>query len=105
MENDLIQSSSVIIGLLAIITLVIRELFAYLKSRKEGNSADTLSGQGNQLNSLILAELTKMNNNHLHTIQEVLESGNARLIDAIHNDNTKMIELLGEIKGNLNTRR
>ena len=86
------------LGAIAILFLVgIREFFSYLKSRKESG--------GNDLNNKILEELQLMNNNHLHTIQEVLEQGNARLIDAIHNDNTKMIELLGEIKGNLTSRR
>lgn len=100
MENELLQSGSTAVGLIAIVALIIRELFAYLKSRKDvGNTV------GDNLSTQILAELQKMNSNHLHTIQEVLENGNARLIDTIHNDNSRMIELLGEIKGNLNSRK
>jgi len=78
------------IGAIAFIfILFVREFFAYLKSKK----------QDPELSSAILAELQRMNNNHLHTIDETLRSGNDRLIDVIHGDNTRVIELLGEIKG------
>ena len=93
MENELLQSGSIIVGLLAIITLIIRELFAYLKT-KNGNGGNGMSGA-------IFTELRTMNNNHLHSIQDSIEQGNNRLIDTIHNDNTKIIELLGEIRGGL----
>lgn len=95
MQENLLQ-----LGAVAILFLVgIREFFSYLKSKKENG------GNGSYLNASILRELQTMNNNHLHTIQETLEQGNARLIDTIHNDNTKIVELLGEIKGNLSQRR
>lgn len=69
----------------------IREFFKYLKDRKNvGNGAT---------NELILMELQTMNNNHLHSMQEAVESGNRELIKTIHDDNMKIIELLGEIKG------
>ena len=85
------------LGALGIILIfAIKEFFGYLKRRKD---------DGGGTNSAILAELQTMNGNHLHTIQEVLENGNARLIDTIHNDNTKIIELLAEIKGGLNQRK
>ena len=91
MENEIIQYGSVIAGLLAIITLIIRELFAFLKTKNNGSG----------LNSQILRELQVMNQNHLHSLQEAINSGNDRLIDTIHKDNTKIIEALGEIKGAL----
>ena len=42
-----------------------------------------------------------MNENHLHSLKDAIEKGNERLVDVIHADNTKMIEILGEIKGKL----
>ncbi len=92
MQNELLQVG----GAVALIALVVRELFAYLKSK---NTSD------NSMGAEIFKELQTMNNNHLHSIQEAIEKGNERLIDVIHNDNTKMIEILGELKGNLNQRR
>lgn len=83
------------LGAVAVLFLVaIREFFSYLKTRKNSDS-------GNGLNGAILRELQTMNSNHLHALQETIESGNSRLVDVIHADNTKMIELLGEIKGSL----
>ena len=96
MENQLLQVG----GAVALIALVVRELFAYLKS-KDKNESDKDSG----VNDQIFSELQRMNNNHLTHINEAINSGNQRLIDAIHGDNTKIIELLGEIKGHLSSRR
>ena len=85
------------LGALGIILIfTIKELFSYLKSRKDG---------GETTEGAILYELKTMNNNHLHTIQDVLEVGNNRLIDVIHADNTRIIELLAEIKGGLNQKK
>ena len=90
------QESIANLGALAIIVLfTIKELFAWLKTRKNGGT----------FNEVIFKELQTMNNNHLHSIQNAIEQGNERLITTIHSDNTKMVELLGEIKGNLNSRR
>ena len=83
-----------------IFLFAVKEFFGYLKSRKEGNGNGT-----SPFTEAIFKELQTMNNNHLHTLQETMEQGNARLVDAIHNDNTKIIELLGEIKGHLQSRR
>jgi len=93
MENELIQSGSIVVGSLAIVTLIIRELFGYLKS-KNGNG-------GNRHDASILQELQKMNSNHLHSLEAAIRDGNDRLVETIHNDNTRMIEILGEIKGGL----
>ena len=88
------------LGAVAILFLVgIREFFSYLKSKKETN------GNVGYMNGSILRELQTMNNNHLHSIQDAIESGNSRLIDAMHADNTKMIELLGEIKGHISSKK
>ena len=96
-EESLLQ-----LGALGIILVfAIREFFSYLKTRKDSNNVVA----GNDMSSLILKELQTMNTNHLHTLQETIESGNARLVDSIHNDNTRIIELLGEIKGHLQSRR
>jgi hypothetical protein len=77
-------------GGLAIVALVVRELFAYLKSK--GTSDNSMSAS-------IFKELQTMNNNHLHSIQGVIESGNNRVVDAINDGNRQMIQILGEIKG------
>jgi len=83
------------LGALAIIVLfAIKEGFAFLKSRKNPNSSST--------DTAILNELRAMNNNHLHSVEKAINDGNARIVEAITNGNIKMIELLGEIKGNLN---
>ncbi len=88
-------------GILGVVLLfLIKELFSYLKSKKDGNSADALSSSGNDTSTLILKELQRMNDNHLHTIQE----SNERLVDVMRDGNMKIVELLGEIKGNLNQR-
>ena len=84
------------LGAVAIIFLVcIREFFIYLKQKKIGSPFG--NGSGKQ----ILAELQTMNNNHLHEICDKMEEGNARLVNTIHEDNIKIVELLGEINGKL----
>jgi hypothetical protein len=98
------EQSVLQLGAVAILFLVgIREFFAYLKSKKDNTNGNNGNGYG--LNKAILTELQTMNSNHLHTIQKCVEDGNRNLIETIHNDNTKMIELLGEIKGVLSSRR
>lgn len=81
-----------------ILAFAIKEFFSYLKARKEPSDK-------NGFNQAILSELQTMNNNHLHALQEAIEAGNRQLVETIHSDNTRMIELLGEIKGNLNARK
>lgn len=88
--NELIQLGT--IGFL--FAIAIREFFGWLKTRKQNGNNYNYNGQ-------ILKELQTMNANHLHSLQEAIEEGNSRLINAIHSDNTKIIELLGEIKGRL----
>jgi len=77
----------------AIFILFIREFFRYLNGKKNGN--------GNGTSKNILKELQIMNTNHLNEICEKIDEGNTMLITTIHNDNIKIIELLGEIKGKI----
>ena len=81
-------------GVIALFALMIRELFAYLKSRKENIS----NGNGPGL-AAILAELQTMNNNHLHSLEKAINFGNADVVKAITDGNIKQIELLGKIEG------
>lgn len=84
------------LGAVAVLFLVaIREFFSYLKFRKSDQK-----DQGSH-DIAILQELRSMNNNHLNSLKDAINDGNRNLIDTIHNDNTKMIEILGEIKGGL----
>jgi len=83
------------IGAIAFIfALCVKEFFAYLKNKKNGNSSGVMS-------QAILGELTRMNNNHLEHIQDCMVTNNKDLIKTIHDDNTKMIEILGRIDGKL----
>ena len=93
MEESLLQLG----GVVALFALMIRELFAYLKSRKESSGNGASSG----MSTAILAELQKMNDNHLHSLEKAINDGNSRLVEAINNGNLKQIELLGDIKGKL----
>ena len=91
------------LGAVAILFLVfIREFFAYLKAKKQSQNQAQNQTNGDTTSIFakeILNELQTMNGNHLHTIQKCVEDGNRNLIETIHNDNTKMIEILGEIRG------
>jgi len=90
-QNSMPQNLYELGAIAFVFILAIREFFSYLKSRK--------SNGNNVLSQAILTELQSMNTNHLHELKGALEQGNERLVDTIHNGNTKMIELLGEIKG------
>lgn len=92
MSNELLQLG----GVVALFALMIRELFTYLKSRKE--NGNTSNGS---LNGAILKELQVMNNNHLNSLKEAIVEGNNRLIDSMHEDSIRIVEALGEIKGKL----
>ena len=84
------------LGAVAVIFLfAVKEFFAYLKAKKSNGNGSSA------LNQAILTELQTMNENHLHSLKDAIEKGNERLVDVIHADNTKMIEILGEIKGKL----
>lgn len=78
----------------ALFVFFIFKFFDYLKAKKNGN------GNGNS-NQALLDELQKTNTNHLDHIRQCMEDGNCRLIDVIHSDNTKVIEILSRIDGKL----
>ena len=78
------------IGALGIIVIfTVKEVFAYLKSRKNGSSDF----------SAIVLELRKTNDNHLHSLEKTVLEGNNSIVMAINNNARQEIELLGEIKG------
>lgn len=83
------------LGAMGIILLfTIKELFAYLKAKKQ-------NGAGNGIMESMLAELRTMNENHLHSLKDAINDGNNRVVDAINTGNMKQIELLGKIEGKL----
>jgi len=89
------EESLVQLGALGIILLfTIKELFAYLKTRKDGSSEGGVNGA-------ILNELQKMNDNHLRSLEKAINDGNEKVVTAINDGNLRQIELLGEIKGSL----
>ena len=94
-SNNILQ-----LGAVAIIFLfAIREFFAWLKIRNGSNTADKLSGEGNDTSVLILQELQKMNSNHLHSLEEAIKNGNDRIVDAINAGNIKSLEILYRLEG------
>lgn len=95
MTETLLKPELLQLGSIAVIFIfAVKEFFSYLKTKNSSNN------QG-QFSQPIFNELQRMNNNHLHSIQEAIEKGNGNLINTIHSDNIKIIELLGELKGGL----
>lgn len=88
MEQNLLQLG----GIAALFALMIRELFAYLKTKKNGTG---------YVDAAILKELQTMNGNHLHSLENAINDGNYKVVEAINNGNMKMVELLGRIEGKL----
>jgi hypothetical protein len=91
-EETLLQLGAVFI----LFAIAIREFFGYLKLRKNGGSEKQYG-----FSEAIFKELQTMNTNHLHSIEKAVREGNDRLIESMHNDNTRIVEALGEIKGRL----
>lgn len=85
-------------ALAAIFALGIREFFSWLKSRNAG-ADDVFDKKDYTLQ--ILGQMEKIANNDLVHILAAIEDGNKRLVDIIHEDNMKIIEVLGEIKGKI----
>ena len=86
------------LGAVAVIFLfAVKEFFSYLKVKKM-NGKD----YGNGMNKEILKELQTMNSNHLVTLTKAINDGNKDIVFAIHSKDGQMLEILGEIKGNLN---
>lgn len=96
MEPELLQKLLELGGLAAMFAFAIREYFAYQK-----NKDNKKNGGGDVFGGAIFKELQIMNSNHLHSIEEAINKGNCRLVDIIHQDNIKIIEVLSEIKGHL----
>lgn len=92
----LMQEVLNVAGAVALAGLVVKEVFAYLNKKGSGGGEAVLILQEQLLN-----EMKKQNTNHLSHIQEAIEHGNSRIVDAINGGNIKTIELLGEIKGRL----
>lgn len=93
MNDTLVQ----VTGAVALSALVVREVFAYLKSRKEPHGDSS---------NLVLRELQTMNGNHLSHIQSAIESGNKMMADAFiahaqneHSDSMLIVQSLGKIEG------
>jgi len=94
-EESLLQ-----LGAMGIILLfTIRELFAYLKAKKQGEQ-----NGNNEVMESMLKELRTMNENHLHSLKDAINTGNDRIVEAINNGNLKQVELLGRIEGKLDRR-
>lgn len=71
--------------------ILIKEVIVPLVKKKENKT---------EFNSeAILNQLTLMNSNHLHSIEEAINSGNKDIVRTINDGNNKMVETLGEIKG------
>lgn len=67
-----------------------------LEYKKNGN------GKGSKIaNEDVVAQLKLLNTNHLTDIQTVMREGNADIVRAITDGNTKMIEILGRIDGKI----
>ncbi|MFA5542903.1 MAG: hypothetical protein ACOYH4_05200 [Saccharofermentanales bacterium] len=81
-------------AIVIVVTLMIKEIFAWLKTRNGEAILD-------KTNRELLDELKLMNSNHLHEITEAIRDGDRDIVQAINNGNARMIELLGEIKGRL----
>ena len=71
----------------------VKEFFIWLKTRN-GNST---AGKGNELSGEILNELRLMNSNHLNTLNQSVNEGNGKVIDAINNANLNQTKLLMEV--------
>ena len=92
MPNEFLQVS----GAIALVALIIRELFTFLKARNHYDSG---------MNKQIFQELQTMNNNHLHSIQDAIEQGNRDMVRTMNEGQSRQIQLLGEIKGILSARK
>jgi len=97
MEQEIIAIVGTVFSQAGSAAIVGLMFIAYLYFDNKKKSKDPLNGTG----KLILDELQKQNGNHLHTIQEEINCGFKDLTESIHQDNIKIIQLLGEIKGKI----
>ena len=94
MENLSPQLMSILGPIGIIFAIFIWRVFDYLKTRKKENG-------DNNLDKEILNELQTMNQNHLNSLKLCIENGNKELRDTLHQDNVRIIEILGRIDGRL----
>ena len=80
--------------------LIIKELFAYLKTKKEGG-----------MNQALLDEVKLMNSNHLKHLQasmtdlcKDLNTGNDRVVSAIKDMHIDLAGRLGKLEGKLDNK-
>jgi hypothetical protein len=93
MDSEILKQYLELGGIAGLFALFITQYFQTQRSKK-----DPLNGTG----KAILQELQTQNGNHLEHIQQGITDGFKELQNSIHTDNMKIVELLGEIKGNLN---
>ena len=75
-------------------------IFAFYFMWKNNKNNKKENG-GNKLDKQILTELQTMNQNHLNALKTCIEDGNRELRDTLHDDNVRIIEILGRIDGKL----
>jgi hypothetical protein len=78
------------------VVVALMALYLFYQTMKDKNKK-----VNNNKNEEILNELKSMNSNHLNELRKCVEDGNKSLVDTIHDDNTKIIEVLGRIDGKL----
>jgi len=80
-------------GALGIVFLfTIREFFLYLKAKKSnGNGIKDL------LNKDLLSEVKLLNSNHLHSIQNAINDGNEKIVQAINENGRILSQMLGKL--------
>ncbi len=88
-EEQILQLGAVAV----LFAIAIREFFAYLKAKKNGEADKT--------NRELLSELKLLNENHLNSIQKAITDGNRDIVEAVNNGNLRIVEKLGEICGRL----
>jgi hypothetical protein len=84
-------------ALFVICYLLIKEGVSLVKSflnKKNGTSETNVMDN-------VLKELKLQNENHLQHLNDCMNDGFDRMIKSIHDDNVKMIEILGRIDGKL----
>lgn len=92
MEQELLN-----LGALALVfVLFIKEVFAYLKTRKSNNGHDDLGWL-----KKVFDELQLMNENHLHSIEKAIVDGNREIVKTISDGNRETASVLGRIEGGL----
>ncbi len=90
-SENLIQS----VPTAAVAIVAIWALVEVIKSKRQ-----TRNGS-NDWNRKTFEELKLLNENHLHSIEKVINEGNEKIVRAINDGNQRVVELLGRILGRL----